>query len=260
MNRTDRLYAISEELRRVGRQGTSGPRLARLFEVSERTIKRDISALQQRGAPIWAQAGRGGGYLLDGSASLPPVNFTPAQAVAISVALATLPPGSPFAVDAATARGKLWDALSAGDRDRAAQLSARVWTRAPGRAGSSAAGGSTVAEVGAGLAGASSSGATSPAVLRAVEQALAAARVLAITYRTGGEVTRRSVEPILLAYSDRWYLVAWCRLRGAVRWFRLARIGQAHLTVERYVPRDVASVGTPPDDAAPVGYDLGEDT
>ena len=253
MNRTDRLYAISEELRRVGRQGTSGPRLARLFEVSERTIKRDISALQQRGVPIWAQAGRGGGYLLDGSASLPPVNFTPAQAVAISVALATLPPGSPFAVDAATARGKLWDALGAGDRDSAARLSARVWTRPPGRVGSSAAGGPVAAEVGAGLARASSSDVASPAALRAVEQALADSRVLAITYRTAGEVTRRSVEPILLAHTDgRWYLVAWCRLRGAVRWFRLARIEQAHLTVEWYVPRDVASVGTPPDDAAPV--------
>ena len=116
-----------------------------------------------------------------------------------------------------------------------------------------------MAEVGAGLAGASSSVA-SPAVLRVVEQALAAVRVLAITYRTGGEVTRRSVEPILLAYSDRWYLVAWCRLREAVRWFRLARIEQAHLTAEQYVPRDVASVGTPPDDAAPVGYNLGVDT
>jgi len=260
VNCTDRLYAISEELRRVGRQGTSGPRLARLLEVSERTIKRDISALQQAGAPISAQAGRGGGYLLDGSASLPPVNFTPAQAVAISVALATLPPGSPFAVDAATARGKLWDALGAGDRERAARLSGRVWTRPPGRVGSSAAGGPVAAEVGAGLDGASSSVA-SPAVLRGVEQALAAARVLAITYRTGGEVTRRSVEPILLAHTDgRWYLVAWCRLREAVRWFRLARIEQAHLTAERYVPRDVASVGTPPDDAAPVGYNLGVDT
>ncbi|MFH6691119.1 HTH domain-containing protein, partial [Cellulosimicrobium funkei] len=119
MNRTERLYALAEELRRAGRTGTTGPRLVAALEVSERTIKRDVAALQQAGLTIWAQAGPGGGYVLDPSASLPPVNFTPGQAVAVAVALATLPPGSPFAVDALAARGKVWDALGAGDRARA---------------------------------------------------------------------------------------------------------------------------------------------
>lgn len=232
MNRTDRLYAISEELRRAGRAGSSGPRLARQLEVSERTIKRDIAALQQAGAPIWAQAGPGGGYVLDDVASLPPVAFTPAQAVAVAVALATLPPGSPFALDGAAARGKLWDTLGPGGRVRAENLSARVWTRPTS---------DTVS-------------ATAPsAVLRAVEQALAERRVLVITHTGGRGTTRRSVEPILLAHAHgRWYLVAWCRLRTDVRWFRLERIEAAHLTSEHHEPRPVASVGTPPDDAAPV--------
>jgi predicted DNA-binding transcriptional regulator YafY len=245
VNRTDRLYAIREELRRAGRAGTTGARLARLFEVSERTIKRDISALQQAGAPVWAQSGPGGGYVLDASASLPPVNFTPAQAVAMAVALATLPPGSPFAVDAAAARGKLWDTLGDRDRHRAQRLSARVWTRpSPSRS----AGG----EVPDGAAPGAS--APAPAVLRAVEQALGDERALAIGYvGRDGAVTQRTVEPILLAHTGaRWYLVAWCRLRTDVRWFRLDRVAEAHLTTERYVPRDVASVGEPPAGSAPV--------
>ena len=245
VNRTDRLFAIREELRRAGRAGTTGARLARLFEVSERTIKRDISALQQAGAPIWAQAGPGGGYVLDASASLPPVNFTPTQAVAMAVALATLPPGSPFAVDAAAARAKLWDTLGDRDRHRAERLSARVWTRAPASGGR----GSEVAD---GVA----PGAVvpSPGVLRAVEQALGDERVLAIAYSgRDGAATQRTVEPILLAHTGgRWYLVAWCRLRTAIRWFRLDRIADAHLTAERYVPRDVVSVGEPPAGSAPV--------
>jgi hypothetical protein len=37
-----------------------------------------------------------------------------------------------------------------------------------------------------------------------------------------------------------------------VRWFRLERIEAAHLTAEHHEPREVASVGTPPDGAAPV--------
>lgn len=245
VNRTDRLYAIREELRRAGRAGTTGARLARLFEVSERTIKRDISALQQAGAPVWAQSGPGGGYVLDASASLPPVNFTPTQAVALAVALATLPPGSPFAVDAEAGRRKLWDTLGDRDRQRAERLSARVWTRpapGPGR------GGEVPDGVGPGAA------VPSPGVLRAVEQALGDERALAIGYAgREGAVTQRTVEPILLAHTGRqWYLVAWCRLRTDVRWFRLDRIADAHLTAERYVPRDVASVGEPPAGSAPV--------
>lgn len=245
VNRTDRLYAIREELRRVGGAGTTGARLARLFEVSERTIKRDISALQQAGAPVWAQSGPGGGYVLDASASLPPVNFTPTQAVAMAVALATLPPGSPFAVDAAAARAKLWDTLGDRDRQRAQRLSARVWTRAPV---SRPRGGEVPDGVGPGGA------VPSPAVLRAVEQALGDERALAIAYAgREGAITQRTVEPILLAHTGgRWYLVAWCRLRTDVRWFRLDRIADAHLTTERYVPRDVASVGEPPAGSAPV--------
>ena len=252
MNRTDRLYAIAEELRRAGRGGTTSARLARLFEVSPRTIKRDLAALQQTGAPIWAQAGPGGGYVLDGSASLPPVNFTQAQAVAVAVALAALPPGTPFAVDGAAARGKVWDALGRADREVAAELTRRVWFDADerpddGRTGPGTAGGARAGET------------VEPGALRAVEQALAQHRVLALTYRSGtGELTRRVVEPILLAHAERrWYLVAWCRSRTAVRWFRLARIERADLTRERHEPRDVAEVGAPPTGSRPVAEALG---
>ena len=255
VNRTDRLYAIREELRRAGRAGTTGARLARLFEVSERTIKRDISALQQAGAPVWAQSGPGGGYVLDASASLPPVNFTPTQAVAMAVALATLPPGSPFAVDAAAARGKLWDTLGERDRRRAERLSARVWTRPTPSPASRAPLPDGGAPPSTGPAPVSvAAAAPSSGVLRAVEQALGDERALAIAYAgRDGAVSGRTVEPILLAHTGgRWYLVAWCRLRTAIRWFRLDRIAEAHLTAERYVPRDVAEVGEPPAGSAPV--------
>jgi len=86
INRTNRMYAITEELRRAGSRGATGARLARMLEVSPRTVKRDIAALQEAGAPIWTQADPGGGYAMAGTASLPPINFTPAQAVAVAIA------------------------------------------------------------------------------------------------------------------------------------------------------------------------------
>jgi len=234
MNRTERLYAVAEELRRAGRQGTTGPLLARRLEVSERTIKRDISALQQAGLPIWAQAGPGGGYVLDEVASLPPVNFSPSQAVAVAVALATLPEGSPFSADARAAQGKVWDALGGSDRERAQRLAARVWSRPPEAAGREPH--------------------ADPTVLRALEQSLASERVLAIRYLDGaGTESSRRVEPVILAHTGaHWYLVAWCQLRLAIRWFRVDRIARADLTSESYVPRPVAEAGEPPAEAAPV--------
>ncbi|WP_251152145.1 WYL domain-containing protein [Cellulosimicrobium sp. Marseille-Q4280] len=273
MNRTERLYAIAEELRRAGPTGTTGPRLASALEVSERTIKRDVAALQQAGLTIWAQAGPGGGYVLDPSATLPPVNFTPGQAVAVAVALATLPPASPFAVDAAAARGKVWDALGAGDRERAEALAARVWVRrpSPGEAldaardpsapdAAPAAPDAVPAAPDATARDGRSGGdvveraRTHLGVLRAVEQSLGASRVLAIRYRDGrGGETARRVEPVILAHTDgRWYLVAWCRLREGIRWFRLSRVVRADVTAETYAPRPVADVGEPPADAVAV--------
>lgn len=231
MNRTDRLYALAEELRRAGRAGTTSTRLARLFEVSPRTVKRDVSALQQAGLPVTAQAGLGGGYVLDASVGLPPVNFTPAQAVALALAVRALPAGSPFGTDAEAARGKVLDALPPADRARADELSSRVWSR-PEQPG----------------------GVATPQVLRAVEESLGRHRVLAVEYRSGdGTVTRRRIEPVLLARTEgHWYVAAWCQWREAMRWFRLARILRADLTPERYTPRPVADVGEPPPDARPV--------
>src|ERR687891_466534 len=87
MNRVDRLYAVVEELRAAGPRGRNARRLAERFEVSVRTIERDILALQEAGVPISSQVGRRGGYLLDRSMTLPPLNFTPAEAVATAIGL-----------------------------------------------------------------------------------------------------------------------------------------------------------------------------
>ncbi|OWY61312.1 transcriptional regulator, partial [cyanobacterium TDX16] len=86
MNRTDRMFAIVEELRSGPPSGRTAAWLAERFEVSARTIKRDVSALQQADVPIWATPGRGGGYALDPAATLPPLTFTPGEAAAMATA------------------------------------------------------------------------------------------------------------------------------------------------------------------------------
>ncbi len=116
---------------RRGRRGVTAADLAGRFEVSIRTVKRDVSALQQSGMPIWAQSGVGGGYFLAETADLPPINFTPTQAAAVSLALAALPDGSPFAADIRAASAKILDVLSDTDRAKATSLARRLWVMSP---------------------------------------------------------------------------------------------------------------------------------
>ena len=88
VNRTDRLYALVEELRAAAPQWRSASSLADHFEVSKRTIERDLSALQQAGVPIYATPGRRGGYALDLQHTLPPLNLSAAEVAAVASALA----------------------------------------------------------------------------------------------------------------------------------------------------------------------------
>lgn len=214
MNRTDRLYALVEELRAIAPRPRSASWLARRFEVSVRTVERDISALQQSGTPVYAETGRTGGYCLDRAHTLPPVNFTAGEAVAMALALQRLD-GTPFHSTAATALRKLVAAMRADDAAAARSLAARVH-----------------------LVGSS----PVPAMPRLVADALSARRVLRIRYDDkAGAVTDREIEP--LAYvgtATHWYLVAWCRLRRSVRAFRTDRIADVRVTGEPPPPRELA--------------------
>lgn len=85
MRRTERLFALAEHLR-ARRSGITAEALADRFEVSLRTIYRDLDSLRAASLPLQAERGRGGGYALDRSYSLPPVNFTAREAALLLVA------------------------------------------------------------------------------------------------------------------------------------------------------------------------------
>ncbi len=85
VKRTERLFALAEFLR-GRRTGVTAEALAERFGVTIRTMYRDLDALRAASFPLGAERGRGGGYALDKSYSLPPVNFT-AREAALLVAL-----------------------------------------------------------------------------------------------------------------------------------------------------------------------------
>jgi predicted DNA-binding transcriptional regulator YafY len=212
MNRTDRLYAIVEELRARSPRAVSASKLAERFEVAVRTVERDLLALQEAGVPIYAETGRRGGYVLDATRALPPINFNAAEAAAIAVALSS----------ARAALTKIMAAMSDSDAEAARELGARVLV----------------------FSDANERRATVP---RAVEQAIIERRVVRLRYADkAGRHTDRVVEPLaVVAVGVNWYLSAWCRLRDDVRFFRLDRIGDAFLTREIAPERELPTLELP---------------
>ncbi|HEV2676806.1 MAG TPA: YafY family protein [Aliidongia sp.] len=89
--------------------------LARRFEVSVRTIYRDVEMLSETGVPVYAERGAQGGYRLLEGYFLPPVTFSRAETVAmlLSLALARGLKVPPFAAELESAERKLVAALPA---------------------------------------------------------------------------------------------------------------------------------------------------
>ncbi|WP_017587905.1 helix-turn-helix transcriptional regulator [Nocardiopsis ganjiahuensis] len=229
MNRTDRLYAIREELRRAGPRGRTAQQLAGIFEVSVRTVKRDVSALQQGGFPVRARTGPGGGYVVDPAATLPPVNFTVAEVSGLAAAVSAHR-GQPYDGQARAALTKVLGVMEPQAGRRVTELTARVWIdRAEADTGSARS-------------------------RHAVDRALQEQRVLSLRYRDReGVLTDRTVDPVLLARAGgHWFLVAHCRRREQIRWFRLDRVERARVTAERAADIPVEAVGTPPPTAGAV--------
>lgn len=77
MNRTDRLFALLLEIQANPR--ITSAQLARRFDVTPRTIYRDVAALIEANVPVRGQAGSG--YTIEEGYFLPPVSFTKDEAL-----------------------------------------------------------------------------------------------------------------------------------------------------------------------------------
>ena len=216
MGRSDRLYALVEELRARAPRVVPRNELAERLEVSPRTIERDILTLQQAGVPIWTQRGRFGGYAIEPATTLPPLNLDPTEALAVMASLSVVP-NLPFAGAGRRAQQKLLAAMREADVAKARELAARIRTVTPD--------------------GPLPDG----EVVRSIERAVVERRVVELVYGDRrGSSTTRTVEAHGLHLTGRaGYLIGWCRLREAGRAFRLDRIEKAVVTDEQAPERDL---------------------
>jgi predicted DNA-binding transcriptional regulator YafY len=217
MNRTDRLFAITVMLQRRARVRAAD--LAETFGVSERTIYRDMAALNEGGIPIVSLPGAG--YELMSGYTLPPLAFTPAEATALALGsrLLAQQAAGRWPASAETALAKIVAILPAAVRQQADRLTDIVHFVTP----------------------AARFDLDDPR-LATLRQAIVERRVVWLRYhgRARDEATERAVEPTRLTYADgTWFLSAYCRLREGPRAFRLDRIEELELLAERFMPRAV---------------------
>ena len=224
MNRIDRLFAILlalQDKRRIRAQD-----LARQFEVSKRTIYRDLSALNQMGIPLAALPGEG--FELVEGYYLPPLMFAENEAVALLLGSRLLMQQSAGSVSqsADSALAKIKIALPDSVRERSEALANIIGFITPK----------------------AKFDLDDPQLLT-IQNAIQQKKVLHLRYRgyQREEISERDVEPHQLFYADGvWYLEAYCRMRKGMRDFRLSRMEQVITLRETFHKKRTGKTQTQP--------------
>jgi predicted DNA-binding transcriptional regulator YafY len=133
MNRIERLTAILLLLQEKPRTSND---IARHFEVSKRTVLRDVQALCEMGVPVVSRDGAGGGYSLPSSYRLTPLPLTSNEAFLLLLALGSINrlADTPFREERASLAAKLQSILPQEQRPEVERMLATVAVDVPERA------------------------------------------------------------------------------------------------------------------------------
>jgi predicted DNA-binding transcriptional regulator YafY len=212
MRRADRLFEILQILRR--KKTARAVDIADELEVSIRTVYRDIADLMAQGVPIEGEAGIG--YILRAGFDLPPLMFneTEIEALLLGARIVQSWADAELAKSAADVIAKVRAVLPGDQRPRIDALT--LWAPADH--------------------------AREPVSIdqAALRRAIRERRKVAFRYRAqsgdmAGKSSSRLVRPRLLAfYGPVWLLAAWCETRKDFRVFRLDRMSDMAVRVERF--------------------------
>ncbi len=214
--------------------------LAAEFGLSPRSLFRDLALLRDRGVPVEADRGRGGGVRLPRTWGAGRLALSYREAVELLVSLAIAERmAAPWALaDLGAIRRKLAASFAPTMRERVEGLRARI------RIGRAASGPVLV-----------SLRAPDAETVGRLFEAFVETRVIRFAYRGTGPETQRRVEPQMLMLNyPVWYLLAWDADRDAVRTFRCDRMRAVAVTAETFrlrPPADFAAALEGAEAAAP---------
>lgn len=211
----DRLLSIIMTLLDQKRVGAR--ELADLFEVSTRTIYRDIEAINMAGVPIRSISGVGGGFEIMPEYKVDKTVFSTAELSAILMGLSNLS-GMVRENELANALAKIKSFVPA---DRAEDIAIKT------------------NQICIDLSPWSGNRTIRPYV-QMIKAALEENRLLSFSYIAHrGEKSARTVEPCrLVLKSGHWYVYGYCRYRNGWRLFRLSRVSDLRIERETFIPRD----------------------
>ncbi len=214
ISRLSRLTSILLKLQ--ARPHVSVLQLAKQFDVSKRTIYRDLLALERAGVPIVQLEGKG--YSIADGYNIPPVMFTESEANAIIFGerMIAKTKDESLIAEFNSAVEKIKSVLRASEREKADFLANRT------------------------IIGKNWQEEITSNYLSEVQKALTNFHVLEIDYLKEGaeKPTRRAVEPFAIYHNtaENWVLIAWCRLRDEFRNFRIDRIRRLQNRRESFSP------------------------
>ena len=203
----DRLIGILSLL--LQRDSVTAPELAKHFEVSRRTINRDVEALCHAGIPIVTRQGTGGGIAIMEGYRVDRTVLSAAEMQAILAGLKSLD-----SVSNTKRYAQLMEKLSAGASDMispgpAFLIDLSSWYK----------------------------DSLAPKI-QLVQSASETGLVIGFDYLSPNGESRREIEPYYLVFRwSSWYVWGWCRIKEDYRLFKLNRMDDLHLTGEGFEKR-----------------------
>lgn len=220
MNRIDRLTAILIHLQT--KRVVKAEEIAERFEMSLRTVYRDVKALMEAGVPIGSEAGKG--YFIVDGYHLPPVMFTQNEASAMLLAgkLVEKMTDKSIRTEFESALLKIKAVLTDSGKDHLEDLHSHIIVHRQGNEEKQ----------------------FPDHFLSDIQRAVVDKEVVRLEYFSNNdELTTRDVEPIgLFYYGAAWHLIAWCRLRNGYRDFRADRIKSLLRPGTRFDSRNLLSL------------------
>lgn len=193
--------------------------LSNHFDVSKRTIYRDLGSLEEAGVPIVQEEGKG--YSIVEGYNLPPIMFTESEANAIIIGKKMMEKtkDASLITEFNKAVDKIKSVLQHKEKEKADFLEERT------------------------IIGKNWKEEKTSNHLSEIQKALTSFEVLIIDYQKESEqkTTNREIEPFAIYHNtlENWVLVAWCRMRKEFRNFRLDRIIKLKKTHQNFDPHQL---------------------
>lgn len=200
MNRIDRLFGILTLLQ--SKKYVTAEKIAEKFQISVRTVYRDIKALCEQGVPVSFEQHKG--YFVVQGYFLPPVSFSSEEASALLL-MESMVYGfadKSILTHYSTALNKVKAVLQGVQKEQLDLLDSNIRFQFPACVNNDY------------------------EYLSVVQKAISHKCVLEIEYKNNKEESsKRQLEPIgLIFYAFSWHLIGWCHLREEYRDFRVSRI------------------------------------